>query len=508
MRIKKIAINSIIETSFYIVIAFIGLLKIRFIISGLGTEVNGYFQFINQIITYIILAEAGLSAGILFKYYKPMANNDRVAVSKLFEGSKRIFRRIGLIIIALSILMIPLLMFYGSGSGITTQIIVAFSMLILAQAIPFLTKQRAYNALLAADQKRYVFAFISNSIRVLCDIAIIFMVIRFQNIVVIAFVSLISSLILNIVMNIVGKRMYSWLNKKHGVDTSATDMSKDLIVHQVGNVVYNNIDIVIIMTFLGPVMVSIYAAYNYIVFFIKELMDRNNNMIFNVFGNISAKENKEQAFKLFSEYIALFNFLALVLATCFILGARSFVLLWIGKSEFFLSFVVILLFGLIIFFDMLVKPIISKVNANGLYKETKYISLIISGINLGLSIILVINFGIAGTLLATCIASFIGLLLRVRVIRQKILDNNQIRKVLSYQFLVCVIFGIFLVGYYFIEKRLLTYMTSYINWFLIMGGIAIITTIFFFIFQYVTDKSFRDLVVKLKNYRWGEKENA
>ena len=64
MKLKKILQNSVMETIFYLIIAVVGLLKVKYIIHGLGSEMNGYYQFINNIISYIVLAEAGISTAI------------------------------------------------------------------------------------------------------------------------------------------------------------------------------------------------------------------------------------------------------------------------------------------------------------------------------------------------------------------------------------------------------------------------------------------------------------
>jgi len=508
MRIKKVFINSVVETLFYIIIAIVGLIKIRFIIWGLGSEINGYFQVINQFVTYIILAEAGFTGAVIYRLYKAFAEKDEKQVSKIFEGSKKIYRKISLVIIGIAILLIPFLIFVTRGSGITVSIIITFILLVFSQALSFFTSQRSYMTVLAADQKRYVFGITINSLRVISDILIIFAVIHLQNIMVVAVITLFFAIIANIIIYYIGKKRYPWLDSKHGVDMSPKKMQKDLIVHQFGNIINNNINNVIIISFLGPLIVSVFAAYNFIIVFIRELLTRNNAMITNIFGNVSAKENKEKISELFAEYNACFNFIALVVASCFILGARGFVMLWIDQPEYLLSSIIVIFFALEIFFLTLVIPINSSIEANGLFKETKYIVLLISGINLALSIILVIFIGLPGVLIATCIATVIGIILKARVLAKLLFDKQKTNRMLSYHFLVTVVLGLFIAGYYYLESYLLNLMTSYINWALIMGIVGIATVIFFFIFQYATDRAFRRLITKIKNYRWREKENA
>ena len=100
MRTKKALKGTIYEIIPTIIIALLGLIKTKVFIEYLGSDMNGYYQFINQFISYLFLAEAGFTTAITYKLYKPIAKKDNEKISELYYGGLKIFHRIGLIISA------------------------------------------------------------------------------------------------------------------------------------------------------------------------------------------------------------------------------------------------------------------------------------------------------------------------------------------------------------------------------------------------------------------------
>ena len=62
----------------YIIIGVIGLIKVDVLIKYIGDVGNGYYQVINQIITYVFIAQMGFSDAVIYSLYKPIAENDEM----------------------------------------------------------------------------------------------------------------------------------------------------------------------------------------------------------------------------------------------------------------------------------------------------------------------------------------------------------------------------------------------------------------------------------------------
>ena len=76
MRTKKIALNMVSDILPYIIIGVIGLIKVDVLIKYIGDVGNGYYQVINQIITYVFIAKMGFSDAVIYSLYKPFADKN------------------------------------------------------------------------------------------------------------------------------------------------------------------------------------------------------------------------------------------------------------------------------------------------------------------------------------------------------------------------------------------------------------------------------------------------
>ena len=56
MRTKKIFLNMVCDILPYLLIGIVGLVKMNVLITYIGDVGNGYYQTINQIISYVFLA--------------------------------------------------------------------------------------------------------------------------------------------------------------------------------------------------------------------------------------------------------------------------------------------------------------------------------------------------------------------------------------------------------------------------------------------------------------------
>src|SRR5574344_1998494 len=101
MRTKKMLLNVITDILPYIIIGIIGLVKMNVLIKYVGDVGNGYYQTINQIISYVFLAQFGFDDAVIYSLYKPFAEKNKDDINRIYSGSRYIFKIIGIIIIAI-----------------------------------------------------------------------------------------------------------------------------------------------------------------------------------------------------------------------------------------------------------------------------------------------------------------------------------------------------------------------------------------------------------------------
>lgn len=449
MRTKKIFLNMLCDILPYLLIGVIGIVKMDVLITYIGDVGNGYYQTINQIISYVFLAQAGFSDAVIYSLYKPFAEKNKDDINAIYGGARKIFKRIGFIILGIIfIVTLGLYLFYNFEEGYQASALICFFIISTSYLISYFGRGQTYLAVLSAAQEKYIYSLIFNGVKLLCDILIVVVTIKFRTLESIAIVILIMKILEEIINRIVVKKKYPDLHEIARKDTSMVKMTKDLAWTQVGYLILNNIDALLLMGASGPIMVSIYTTYNYILRFLGEVASRVELSSVYSFGNVFAKKEEDRIYPLFKEYIILFILIAFSMSITFMLGIRGFVSVWVEKENYLLNYLTIVLFTGTLFLNILYYPLVALINADGLFKDNKKHIFICATTNLVLSIILIKYLGIDGVLLGTIIAFILNILLKTNLISKKILKDIKLISVLKY-FIISII--LFLVSAIFLK---------------------------------------------------------
>ena len=441
----------------YLLIGVIGLVKMNALIIYIGDVGNGYYQTINQIISYVFLAQAGFSDAVIYSLYKPFAEKNKDDINAIYGGARKVFKIIGLIILGIIfIVTVGLYLFYHFEEGYRISALICFFIISTSYLISYFGRGQTYSAVLSAAQEKYVYSLIFNSVKLLCDILIVVVTIKFRTLESIAIVILTMKILEEIICRIVVKRKYPDLHEIARKDTSMVKMTKDLAWTQVGYLVLNNIDALLLMAFNGPIMVSIYTTYNYILRFLGEVASRVELSTVYSFGNVFAKNEDKRVHSLYKEFLMLFILIAFSMCLTFMIGIRGFVSVWVGKENYILSYITVFLFTTTLFLNILYYPLVALINADGLFKDNKKHIFICAVINLVLSVILIQFMGINGILLGTAIAFLTNIFLKSRTVTLKIFKDKNLFNTLK-DFIIVVIVYILLsllllpVEYYFLN---------------------------------------------------------
>ena len=352
-------------------------------------------------------------------------------------------------------------------------------------------------SLLSAAQEKYTYSVVSNSIKLVCDILIVVVTIIFRNLESIAITILIMKILEEIILRLVVSKKYTWLKEVANTDTSMVKMTKDLAWLQVGYVVLNNVDAVLLGFFSGPVMVSIYTSYNFILRYLNEVSSRVELSAVYSFGNVFAKKEENKIHSLFNEFMVLFILLAFSLSITFMLGIRSFVNIWIGKENYILSYITVVFFTITLFLNIIYYPLLALINSNGLFKDNKNHIFICALINVVLSIILVIPFKINGILFATALAFLVNIFLKTKLVSNKVLNIKHIDLLKKYILLI-TIFILFSIGLFKVEEIILGFNLNIITCVLLLGIIFVFIAIITFIILYIIDNDTKNLFNRIK----------
>lgn len=503
MRTKR-AIKIFLSDSIpEILIIFLGLFRIKFFLEYLGSETLGLYQLYGQLFMYLALAEAGFTTASLYSLYKPIASNDKDKINQLLSGTNRIFKIIGSIMILIGIVLSFFVTFFIKEYTFSTFFIQStFLLFLILNVIHYFFTPHVI--LYDAEQKKYIPNFIQQIgliIKTSTEIILLLLGFDLYNI-------LITSIFIILITNIIirKKSLYDhpWLNLKSKKDFGMWDGTKHLIVHKIGGIVANNIDIVLVAKFLGLSQVVIYSAYNYILNVVVKLIGKITVSLNSIIGNALITDSDDKKYSIFLELNSFMFFIATIICSSLLFSITPFINIFYG-NEVVAGQIVMILFVLILFYRIIRLTCGIYSNSGGLFKQTKICTISESVINLTLSLILVRFLGMSGLLLSTIISYiFADFILKPRIIHKWIFKKGAG----SYYFNCSKYFIIFifvaLLNIYLFSPRV--EINNLITWFSFSSLIFIINTVITFICYIIINQldSFKRVIKILRKEEKGE----
>lgn len=507
MRTKKSFINMITSIIFIIITGILGFVKIRFFIGSLGSEANGLIQMIYRILSYLSLAEMGFGSALIYKLYKPLSENDREKISQLMTTATKFFNKVGTGILCFLIIFMFVIPFMIKGNSFNN---IELYVIFLLAGIPYVienTWYRKYSIIINADQKQYKTSLVNNICTIIYDLLVAFLLTKGITIIEYILISYPFVFVRGIILNFIYKKNYSYIHKTKTMDKEAFSLSKDVFVHNIGSMVNNSADQIILSVFNGLAFVSIYSSYYYIVKYLGSIANAVLYSVVHSFGNLFANDTEKNTknYSVFKEYLSFASFISIIICVMFYFGILSFIDLWIGDPKYILSIAGVLSFVYLIYTNIIFIPISVAISSNGLFKGTKYYSFIATIVNVVLSLALIQKFQIAGIVFATVISKLIVLTpLDIKALYKGVFTEHskkdyylQIIKSLGIITAIIIIINI-------LDLRKF-YTSGTFNWICVSGISGILLLVIILIVYYLTDKYFvlflkrcKKLIVKEK----------
>lgn len=404
MRSKKALYNIISNLILQLVVIVYGFIVPKIIISKYGSNVNGLVSSITQFLGYIALLESGFGPVVKSILYKPIANNNKKEIANILKASEKFFKRIAKIfivyIIGLSFLY-PVLVGREFGYIYTVSLIIIISISTFAQYYFGMT----YQLYLQAEQRNYVQSIIQIITYILSILAIIIIAMMGASIQVLKLVSGLIFILRPILQNIYVKKKYK-INFNE-VDESYNIKNKwDGLSQHIAAVVHGNTDIAILTIFSKLSEISVYSVYYLVVSGIKQIIQIFSLGIDAIFGDMIAKDEKENLNKKFNMYEIVYFTIVTILFTSTIILVTPFIKIYtlniMDANYIRYKFGYLIVISEYIWAIRL--PYSSISIAAGRFKETMIGAWVESISNIIISIILVFKYGIIGVAIGTIVA--------------------------------------------------------------------------------------------------------
>ena len=155
---KNMAANLFLQ----IVVFISGIILPRFILQAYGSSINGMITSVNQFLTYLGLAEAGVATASVVALYTPLALGRKDEVNSILSAARKFYNRSGVLFLSLTAVLVFIYPFFISGQ--LDNSLVRWMIVVLAGSTLvdyfFLGK---YRVLLMANQEGYVVALIQSA---------------------------------------------------------------------------------------------------------------------------------------------------------------------------------------------------------------------------------------------------------------------------------------------------------------------------------------------------------
>lgn len=403
-RGRQAVVNTVAQLCVELVAIICGLILPRLILSTFGSAYNGLTNSISQFLSYAILLRSGIGGATRAALYKPLREGDTAKVNAIMSATNRFMKRIALILAVLILLfacIYPFLViddfeWFFSFSlfliiGIST---IAESLLGVSNFIFLQANQKLHIPAIA-----HIISYISNTV-----ISVVLLKLGF-GIHVVKLGSAFAYTLYPVLLHVYVKKKYS-LDYSVEPDNIAIKQRWDAFFHQVAYFVTTNTDTIVLTIFANIKEVSVYSVYNLVIVAIRKFSASFTNGLESAFGNMIAGNEKKGTEE---------NFL-IVETLSFAIGTFVFTV----SSVMIVPFVMIYtrnvidveyarpLFAMIMvagqFLETVRQPYQILIQAAGKYKETKVIVIIEPIINITVSIILVIRYGLVGVAIGTLIS--------------------------------------------------------------------------------------------------------
>jgi O-antigen/teichoic acid export membrane protein len=401
-RTKSFLYNSIATAFMQIVTMIVGFITPKIMLRYYGSEINGLVSSISQFIAYFNLVEAGLAGAAIYALYKPLADNNHKAINAVVSAAKRFYTQSGYIFITLTLGLAILYPTFVE-TDVLSPMKVGLLVLVLgvSGALEFFTLAK-YRVLLTADQKTYVISLASTlSIILNTLLVVLFAHLRFS-IVVLRTLVLFSVFFRSILLIVYVKNNYKYIDYREPPNNRALDKRWDALFLQILGTIHSGTPIVLATIFTNLKMVSVYSIFNMVMSGINGVLSIFISGLSSSFGEVLARQEQITLQKSYKEFEFAYYSLIAVVYSITMVTLMPFIRIYtrgITDMNYDLPLIGFLFVINGLLFSIKTPQGMLVISA-GMYKETKYQTLIQGMIAVIGGIALAPKFGLTGILVS------------------------------------------------------------------------------------------------------------
>lgn len=508
MRGRKALINTITGMAHEVVTIICGLILPRLVLSHFGSSYNGITSSITQFLAAIALMKAGIGGVTRAALYKPLANGDTQQISSIVNTTERFMRKIAgifLVLVGFFACIYPIWVEDEFSWLFAFSLILILSISTFAQYFFGIT----YQMVLHADQRQSSIYLLQIVTTILNTVIAAILIGQGCSIHV---VKLASALIFGahpLIINAYVRKKYK-IDKKAPLNNALISQRWDAFGQQLAFFVHNGTDLMVLTIFSNLYEVSVYTVYNYALRSIREIIVKCVSGFEAAFGNMYAKREMRALEKNLKVYeLVVFSMVSVAYAVTAVMIVPYAMLYTSGVNDVNYARPV---FAMLVVaagaFSCFRIPYKTITDAVGHFKQTRTGALVEAGLNIAISIVGVIYFGIVGVAFGTLVATIFRSVQYACYLSRNIIPRNIGYFVKHVVLCLLTIVLVYLCG----EKFILGNMdVTVISW---VGSAIIVTIIAMFLTVVLNLLFFRREMIEMLDktrkaiWRRGRKDNS
>ena len=490
IAMKNISSNLILQ----LVIIASGFIMPKLLIGSFGSDTYGLVASITQFLSLIILLEAGIGPVIKARLYKYIVTNDKNKILLVLKDADKFFKKIGFIFI---IYVIILCFLYPV---MNNEFETSFTVIMIAvMAISTLFEYFfgiVYNLYLQADKKYYITSYVQIFCYIFNIILVVALIYMGASIIVVKIANTLAFIIKPLFQSYYVRKKLD-IHFKEAQGEYKIDNKYDGLSQHVAYVVYSNTAVTVLTIFSNLATVAVYSVYNLVSSAIKNVVSAFSNGMDSIFGDMFKKKKKDVLRRSFSIYEFLYYTVVLIFFLTAIVLIIPFIKIYTNgitdANYIHPLFAILLMIGGIVGCIRVIYT--SLVYSIGHFKQTNFVSWIEAVVNLVLSVIGVIKFGLIGIAIGPIVSTLIRLLYFMWYASKVVLERSNFINlkwliIVTIQTVICS-----LLTYYVIDIN----PTNYLEWALYAIVVLLIVTVLVILINIVFNYStFKEVLEFLK----------
>lgn len=377
-------------------------------IKCLNTEYLGVNGLFSNILTILSFAELGIGTAIIYNMYKPIAEDDKEKIKSLMKLYQKSYNIIGIVVFLLGLTVIPFMGYMVKGvPNIKENIIFIYILFLINTSVSYFFTYK--KSIIIAHQNQSIINNIDTLLYIFKAIIEIAILIITKNFIAYLLISIIFTILENIIIAIKADKMFPYLKEKNIEKLDKKEKKgifenvKSLVVYQFGTVVMNGTDNILVSTLINVNTVGLCSNYTMVINSVKSVIHTALNGVTASIGNLNATGSSEQKEKIFYQLTFIDYIIYSFCAISFIVLLNPFVKIWLG-SKYVLALSVSIALATSFYIDGMRQPGFAYRTTLGLFNKSKMTPYIGTITNIIMSIILCKIMGVTGIFVATCIA--------------------------------------------------------------------------------------------------------